>query len=159
MMYCGMEVRLVFFRFGIVLFVFKQKTAYELRISDWSSDVCSSDLDFEARRGREIKAHCDHLGIVEIAPVAKVAHEHVEPPRPEPAQHRKVDGMRRQPLEADLGEWPGRGGEKQRTAVARAPPMLHEPAIDRPVAQLVSSEEHTSELQSLLRSSNAVFCL
>src|SRR3546814_14341774 len=45
--------------------------------------------------------------------------------------------MRRQPLEADLGEWPGRGGEKQRTAVARAPPMLHEPAIDRPVAQLV----------------------
>src|SRR3546814_10099089 len=25
--------------------VFKQKTAYEMRISDWSSDVCSSDLD------------------------------------------------------------------------------------------------------------------
>src|SRR3546814_16706638 len=30
-------------RFGIVFF-FKQKTAYEMRISDWSSDVCSSDL-------------------------------------------------------------------------------------------------------------------
>src|SRR3546814_8724211 len=28
----------------ILLFFFKQKTAYELRISDWSSDVCSSDL-------------------------------------------------------------------------------------------------------------------
>src|SRR3546814_4071444 len=28
-----------------VFFFFKQKTAYELRISDWSSDVCSSDLD------------------------------------------------------------------------------------------------------------------
>src|SRR3546814_17638622 len=28
----------------IVLFFFKQKTAYEMRISDWSSDVCSSDL-------------------------------------------------------------------------------------------------------------------
>src|SRR3546814_15263116 len=28
----------------IVFFFFKQKTAYELRISDWSSDVCSSDL-------------------------------------------------------------------------------------------------------------------
>src|SRR3546814_7300987 len=27
------------------LFFFKQKTAYEMRISDWSSDVCSSDLD------------------------------------------------------------------------------------------------------------------
>src|SRR3546814_5891861 len=29
----------------LVCFVFKQKTAYEMRISDWSSDVCSSDLD------------------------------------------------------------------------------------------------------------------
>src|SRR3546814_3734513 len=28
-----------------VLFFFKQKTAYEMRISDWSSDVCSSDLN------------------------------------------------------------------------------------------------------------------
>src|SRR3546814_19160987 len=28
-----------------VFFCFKQKTAYEMRISDWSSDVCSSDLD------------------------------------------------------------------------------------------------------------------
>src|SRR3546814_9517071 len=27
------------------IFFFKQKTAYEMRISDWSSDVCSSDLD------------------------------------------------------------------------------------------------------------------
>src|SRR3546814_3769470 len=32
-----------------VFFFFKQKTAYELRISDWSSDVCSSDLS--QRRG------------------------------------------------------------------------------------------------------------
>src|SRR3546814_6474265 len=30
--------------FVVVLFFFKQKTAYEMRISDWSSDVCSSDL-------------------------------------------------------------------------------------------------------------------
>src|SRR3546814_3127913 len=27
-----------------IVFFFKQKTAYEMRISDWSSDVCSSDL-------------------------------------------------------------------------------------------------------------------
>src|SRR3546814_19337465 len=33
-----------------VFFFFKQKTAYEMRISDWSSDVCSSDLP-AARRG------------------------------------------------------------------------------------------------------------
>src|SRR3546814_3179476 len=31
-------------------FFFKQKTAYELRISDWSSDVCSSDLAANRRR-------------------------------------------------------------------------------------------------------------
>src|SRR3546814_4197229 len=30
---------------SLVFFFFKQKTAYEMRISDWSSDVCSSDLD------------------------------------------------------------------------------------------------------------------
>src|SRR3546814_9801213 len=30
--------------FWVLLFFFKQKTAYEVRISDWSSDVCSSDL-------------------------------------------------------------------------------------------------------------------
>src|SRR3546814_6715267 len=35
------------------LFVFfKQKTAYEMRISDWSSDVCSSDLPARSRIGR-----------------------------------------------------------------------------------------------------------
>src|SRR3546814_8647986 len=32
-----------------IVFFFKQKTAYELRISDWSSDVCSSDLSFWLR--------------------------------------------------------------------------------------------------------------
>src|SRR3546814_1060348 len=32
----------------LLLFFFKQKTAYEMRISDWSSDVCSSDLDAAA---------------------------------------------------------------------------------------------------------------
>src|SRR3546814_15227466 len=31
-------------------FFFKQKTAYEMRISDWSSDVCSSDLPVDRRR-------------------------------------------------------------------------------------------------------------
>src|SRR3546814_6026272 len=33
-----------------MLFVFQQKTAYEMRISDWSSDVCSSDLIPDAQR-------------------------------------------------------------------------------------------------------------
>src|SRR3546814_6001251 len=34
-----------------LFFFFKQKTAYEMRISDWSSDVCSSDLLLEAVTG------------------------------------------------------------------------------------------------------------
>src|SRR3546814_10100342 len=36
-----------------VFFFFKQKTAYEMRISDWSSDVCSSDLSMTPRPGKE----------------------------------------------------------------------------------------------------------
>src|SRR3546814_8717334 len=32
---------------SVVIFFFKQKTAYEMRISDWSSDMCSSDLPCE----------------------------------------------------------------------------------------------------------------
>src|SRR3546814_12147040 len=35
----------------MLVFFFKQKTAYEMRISDWSSDVCSSDLTGERRAG------------------------------------------------------------------------------------------------------------
>src|SRR3546814_20718086 len=34
-----------------VFFFFKQKTAYEMRISDWSSDVCSSDLHYSGWAG------------------------------------------------------------------------------------------------------------
>src|SRR3546814_10624134 len=33
-------------RCGVIV-IFKQKTAYEMRISDWSSDVCSSDLGYD----------------------------------------------------------------------------------------------------------------
>src|SRR3546814_1646121 len=41
----------LFFSFSlyVVVFFFKQKTAYEMRISDWSSDVCSSDLSSSLR--------------------------------------------------------------------------------------------------------------
>src|SRR3546814_10721196 len=35
-----------------IFFFFKQKTAYEMRISDWSSDVCSSDLEQELHIAR-----------------------------------------------------------------------------------------------------------
>src|SRR3546814_1846194 len=41
--------------FILLFFFFKQKTAYELRISDWSSDVCSSDLSIRPRRPRRAR--------------------------------------------------------------------------------------------------------
>src|SRR3546814_14676704 len=45
----------VFFLF--VFFFFKQKTAYEMRISDWSSDVCSSDVG----RARDADTYVAHV--------------------------------------------------------------------------------------------------
>src|SRR3546814_8488142 len=42
------------------VFFFKQKTAYEMRISDWSSDVCSSDLSSARMRSFEL----DHVGFL-----------------------------------------------------------------------------------------------
>src|SRR3546814_6475891 len=44
-----------------MFFVFKQKTAYEMRISDWSSDVCSSDLKLiiDGKRGQAILGEHD----------------------------------------------------------------------------------------------------
>src|SRR3546814_9427801 len=41
-----------------IFFFFKQKTAYEMRISDWSSDVCSSDLR-DVDREHERRSDCD----------------------------------------------------------------------------------------------------
>src|SRR3546814_8891792 len=42
-------------------FFFKQKTAYEMRISDWSSDVCSSDLRMKGDFDRKHDDGGDHL--------------------------------------------------------------------------------------------------
>src|SRR3546814_3342670 len=122
-----------------LFFFFKQKTAYEMRISDWSSDVCSSDLH----------AHHHHVG--ELALFVR----HV-------AQVLRGDPD----LADDLGggkvavETLGGGGTE--LAVERA---AHLRGHAQRAAPLVGdehrfrSEEHTSELQSLMRISYAVFCL
>src|SRR3546814_3162799 len=47
--------------FTSFFFFFKQKTAYEMRISDWSSDVCSSDL-IVARTDRQVAVVAVQLG-------------------------------------------------------------------------------------------------
>src|SRR3546814_20109693 len=51
---------LCYHMFYVFFFFFKQKTAYEMRISDWSSDVCSSDLD-----------EIHQLGLSEVARIKK----------------------------------------------------------------------------------------
>src|SRR3546814_4400358 len=48
-----------------VIFFFKQKTAYEMRISDWSSDVCSSDLHQDQReRDGRVRCPAQHRGVI-----------------------------------------------------------------------------------------------
>src|SRR3546814_14475476 len=47
-----------------MFFFFKQKTAYEMRISDWSSDVCSSDLLGDRDGLQEDGIHLDAVGPV-----------------------------------------------------------------------------------------------
>src|SRR3546814_7698812 len=52
MVYVFVMVLFIFYvLISVFLFFFKQKTAYEMRISDWSSDVCSSDLQIGPRLG------------------------------------------------------------------------------------------------------------
>src|SRR3546814_15731590 len=73
-----------------MFFFFKNKTAYEMRISDWSSDVCSSDLETdngeiaaEPEKARQIGQVVDlgvhhqrtgHLHTRQVHPVAHVVH-------------------------------------------------------------------------------------
>src|SRR3546814_879427 len=54
------------FHISFCLFFFKQKTAYEMRISDWSSDVCSSDLNGEQAEFIIARTAADKAGAVGI---------------------------------------------------------------------------------------------
>src|SRR3546814_8559416 len=99
----------------VLFFFFKQKTAYELRISDWSSDVCSSDLAVQRFADDRIGRGSYHRGEMRRLDFGGVAGADVQ-------QH--VNG----------------------------PAQLSFCVEQR-------SEEHTSELQSLMRISYAVFCL
>src|SRR3546814_3303966 len=62
----------------VLIFFFKQKTAYEMRISDWSSDVCSSDLITDAR---EIKV--EEVPDVDQAQAERIFREALEVARQE----------------------------------------------------------------------------
>src|SRR3546814_8180524 len=113
-----------------IFFFFKQKTAYEMRISDWSSDVCSSDLGSLRRHTDGLPRACGgdggNLACVGVdRPVVRRALESVRQPADE---------------------------ERQRCAETEVPAEADQRRAHR-------SEEHTSELQSLMRISYAVFCL
>src|SRR3546814_10155657 len=56
-------VSIYYCAFCFIVFFFKQKTAYEMRISDWSSDVCSSDL-VEHRPGAVRSVGSAHMHLV-----------------------------------------------------------------------------------------------
>src|SRR3546814_1995098 len=78
-----------------VVFFFKQKTAYDMRISDWSSDVCSSDLMDERDLGitRGNLAHhvtpqlrgFEHIGLVDRMEPLLAPHRHFEAHGRDPA--------------------------------------------------------------------------
>src|SRR3546814_5228591 len=114
-------------------FVFKQKTAYEMRISDWSSDVCSSDLAIARSQNRLVEngpsgASTSSRGDNIWMPVKTNGATRLRPRRP---VIRPSAASRKSPF--------------PRWLLARA--------------SGTRSEEHTSELQSLMRISYAVFCL
>src|SRR3546814_2788287 len=116
-------------------FFFKQKTAYEMRISDWSSDVCSSDLGAGAGGGKRRPADPRRSAFFRARPRDR---------GPRPRAGRRGDDGYRGLLDATR---PCRSGLL--VPVGRAARHADEPR----------SEEHTSELQSLMRTSYAVFCL
>src|SRR3546814_3427039 len=114
-----------------------------MRISDWSSDVCSSDLLQRLDRGQR---SVDRVAIVgAAAAVQPVAAQH-RLPRAEvvvPAGHFRLlveVSVEQHAVVAGCGARGRNVDEDQRRAAFR-------------------SEEHTSELQSLMRISYAVFCL
>src|SRR3546814_6941648 len=122
--------------YGCFVF-FKQKTAYERRISDWSSDVCSSDLPVEGHQ----------IGLALVAEAGQVAQSRVElVPGGDAAGVERLQEAGLAPLQDALRTGVGEVG-------LEAGAQLLESLL------LIKSEEKTSELQSLMRISYAVFCL
>src|SRR3546814_5856722 len=129
------------FSFFILFFFFKQKTAYEMRISDWSSDVCSSDLWQRADDHSELALNIDLI-------VGRwTANDTVG--RKEPMRHTLVHQRLVRP---DIGYTERHGGELPVRAKCRAIEPL-------PGAWQGRSEENTSDIQQLMRISHAVYFL
>src|SRR3546814_5502075 len=114
-----------------------------MRISDWSSDVCSSDLvDLQ---GLGTHAQQRLLGLVAVGD-----HAAVEPVR----RAGDVGGCL-----GDPAAGAALGGDQQVARLAQPGADGVDDAAQLGVGRNGRSEEHTSELQSLMRISYAVFCL
>src|SRR3546814_10917638 len=126
-------------------FFFEQKTAYEMRISDWSSDVCSSDLLYAARKlGLASTGHAARG--TGSPPSASTTNLYLEPGTISPEQMiREVgEGL-------FVTEMIGSGANLLTGDYSRGAAGFW--------IENGRSEEHTSELQSLMSISYAVFCL
>src|SRR3546814_9568665 len=131
---------------------FKQKTAYELRISDWSSDVCSSDLDHADDADRFIgdDARGIFFGEAEILERGDRAHEAADAGadlRSAREADRRAHFDRHRPGEIGsalliLLDDPGQNLEQM---IARG----QRPALERILRRGDRSEAHTSDIQSL----------
>src|SRR3546814_1288559 len=133
------------------LFFFKQKSAYEMRISDWSSDVCSSDLRQVARWRSQLESYSEYegwAGPAEIPGVERVA-TWLDTNRPQSFKPGIIHG------DYHLANVMYRFDGPELAAIVD----WELTTIGDPLLDLGRSEEHTSELQSLMRSSYAVFCL
>src|SRR3546814_3442287 len=145
--------------FSVFIFFFKQKTAYEMRISDWSSDVCSSDLEsLGARAAHSLRVHGAQRALQALQ---DRRHHHLLRLCAHPA-------ARRGGAPPGGGQGGGRQGGRRRprrrraqsrdVALLRGHPRAGAPPY-RVVEEPARSEEHTSELPSLMRNPYPVFCL
>src|SRR3546814_4990597 len=128
-------------------FFCKRKTAYEMRMSDWTSDVCSSDLLLlrPAAGARDAGDRDRDVGVA----VRQRARGH----RPSGGERYLAEGFEDFAAHFELGLLGvGRIGDKATREHVAASRNVGERGADR-------SEEHKSELQSLMRISYAVFCL
>src|SRR3546814_1313777 len=136
----------------LTFFFVTQKRADEMRISDWSSDVCSSDLERAVgRRGHCSELHATRsqrhdLGAHHGSAVAQL---HSTLRRPALGRQLDVERLRRAAR--------GQGARQLRRMGRMGDPHVQLVALGEHVE--ARSEEHTSELQSLMRISYAVFCL
>src|SRR3546814_8777256 len=72
-----MTVLFISFLLVLFFFFFKQKTAYEMRISDWSSDVCSSDL-VDLLEELELEPHLVHPSRCKAIASARLKNDKVD---------------------------------------------------------------------------------